>query len=123
MNRLSTGHFYMTINYRGQEGIREALTMLRHFYLTFKEEEEKISVLDVVTTNDLVELKKMVANLPKREDIERSSVYVGYKLLWAIRLLLLGKKFPHGHFDHKSWQEITHEVLDVITEEEFMKTL
>ena len=106
----------MTINYRGKEGILEALSMLKHFYLTFKEEESmKLNIMEVPTTSDLVDLKSMKANLPKREIIERSSIYVGYKLLWAIRLLLLGKKFPKGHFDLANWQEITHEVLDIIT--------
>jgi hypothetical protein len=41
----------------------------------------------------------MPANLPKREFIERSSTYLGYKLMWATRLFLLGKKFPKGNFE------------------------
>ena len=65
----------------------------------------------------------MKANLPKREHIEKSSIYVGYKLLWAIRLLLLGKKFPNGHFDLAKWQDITHDVIDTITRDDFMQTL
>ena len=78
---------------------------------------------DIPNTHDLIELKSMPANLPKRETIERSSIYTGYKFLWAIRLLLLGKKFPKGHFDLQSWQDITHEVIDIITQEEYMQTL
>jgi nicotinic acid phosphoribosyltransferase len=94
----------MTMNYRGKDGIREALHMLKNFYMMFKEEEMmKLNQTEIITTLDLNELKKMKANLPRREFIERSSVYVGYKLLWAIRLLLLGKKFPKGHFDLTSW--------------------
>ena len=58
-----------------------------------------------------------------REVFEKSSAYVGYKLLWAIRLTLLGKRFPKGHYEMKLWQEIVHEVLDIITQEDFMKTL
>ena len=41
----------------------------------------------------------MPANFHQREPLEKSSVYVGYKLLWVIRLLLLGKRFPKGHFE------------------------
>ena len=38
-----------------------------------------------------------------REVFEKSSAYVGYKLLWAIRLTLLGKRFPKGHYEMKLW--------------------
>jgi len=44
-------------------------------------------------------------------------------MLWAIRLTLLGKRFPKGHYEKRVWQEIVHEVLDTITQEDFMKTL
>lgn len=65
----------------------------------------------------------MPANFPKREPLEKSSVYVGYKLLWIIRLLLLGKRFPKGHFEQNVWHDITHEVLDIITQDDFMRTM
>ena len=65
----------------------------------------------------------MPANLPARIPLEKSSCYVGYKLLWMIRLLLLGKKFPKGHFEQTAWHDITHEVLDIITSTEYMRTL
>lgn len=58
-----------------------------------------------------------------REVYEKSAVYIGYKLLWGIRLTLLGKRFPKGHYEMKLWQQIVHEVLDIITQEDFMKTL
>ena len=32
----------------------------------------------------------------KRVEIEKSNVYIGYKLLWVIDLFLQGKKFPNG---------------------------
>lgn len=44
-------------------------------------------------------------------------------MLWAIRLTLLGKKFPKGHYNTKTWQQLVHEVLDIITQVDFMKTL
>jgi hypothetical protein len=44
-------------------------------------------------------------------------------MLWAIRLTLLGKRFPRGQYSQRIWQEIVHEVLDTITQEDFMKTL
>lgn len=57
-----------------------------------------------------------------REVFEKSATYVGYKLLWAIRLTLLGKRFPEGHYEMRIWRDNVHEILDIITQEEFMKT-
>ena len=57
-----------------------------------------------------------------REVFEKSVTYVGYKLLWAIRLTLLGKRFPEGHYEMRIWRDNVHEILDIITQEEFMKT-
>ena len=65
----------------------------------------------------------MAADMPYRECLEKSAVYVGYKLLWAVRLTLLGKRFPKGHYEMRLWQDIVHDVLDIITQEDFMKTL
>lgn len=31
--RLSTGHFYLSVNYAGDDGIRVALHQLRNFYM------------------------------------------------------------------------------------------
>ena len=102
-----------------------ALHQLRTFYLQFKEEE----LMDVrrakerTTREDLTMLKALSADMQFREVFEKSAVYTGYKLLWFIRLTLLGKRFPKGHFELKLWQDTVHEVLDLITTEEFMKTL
>ena len=52
----------MTMNYRGKDGIREALHMLKNFYIMFKEEEMmKLNQTEIITTLDLNELKKMKA--------------------------------------------------------------
>ena len=65
----------------------------------------------------------MAADLPYRENIEKSAIYIGYKLLWVIRLTLLGKRFPTGYFEQRLWENVVHEILDLITNEDFMKTL
>jgi len=65
----------------------------------------------------------MPANMPKREFIEKSSAYLGYKLLWAARLFLLGKKFPKGTFEMIVWNAVTHDVTELITQTEFIRTM
>lgn len=64
---------------------------------------------------ELLQLKSLSADMQFREVFEKSAVYIGYKLLWAIRLTLLGKRFPKGHYEMRLWQQIVHEVLDIIT--------
>lgn len=58
----------------------------------------------------------MPANNPKRDFIEKSSTYLGYKLLWAARLFLIGKKFPKGTFEMAVWNAVTHDVCELITQ-------
>ena len=99
---MSTGLFYLCISTQGERGISTALTELRKLYITIKGEEIKEhqkTNQKIYSADDLLELTNMPANLPARIPLEKSSCYVGYKLIWMIRLLLLGKKFPKGHFE------------------------
>ena len=36
------------------------------------------------------------ADKNRKYEIEQSSFYIGYKLLWILSLFLKGKKFPQG---------------------------
>lgn len=115
----------MAVNYSESNGVRVALHQLRNFYLQFRED-EKMNVSNnklVIKQEDLVQLKTLSADIQYREVYEKSAIYIGYKLLWLIRLTLLGRRFPKGHFEMKIWQEVCHEILDLITQEDFMKTL
>ena len=103
--RLATGHLYLAINYGGNEGISIAFHQLRTFYLQFKEEENMNveSNRHVIDRDSLPELAALAAEVPKRDLYEKSATYLGYKLLWAIRLTLLGKRFPKGHYEMRLW--------------------
>ena len=91
--------------------------------------------------SDLEELQNMLANDPDRDDIERSSKYLGYKLLWAIKLFLNGNKFPRDMFRRSEWHTsknranvepcnescewhvLVHDLIDLITHDNFIETL
>lgn len=125
-HRLSTAHLYLSINFEEDDGVEKALNELRLLYLQLREEETllaKENPDEIILGDDLIELEKMPANLPKRESFERSAIYCGYKLLWVIRLILLGRRFPKGHFGLQKWQNLLHDVLNLVTEAQFMKTL
>lgn len=114
--QLSTGLFYMAINYGGDDGVLKALHDLRNLYLHLKEEELNVPTpRQIINRDDLHTLESLEADMPYREVFEKSSMYTGIKLLWCIRLTLLGRRFPRGHFEMRLWQQIVHEVLDIIT--------
>lgn len=97
-----------------------ALMQLRDFYLEVRAEEK---AKDLHTPlQDLLKLVDMPVNLPDRVPLERSSTYIGLKLLWATRLFLLGIKFPKGNFHRHEWRILTHDICDLITQNEYMET-
>lgn len=60
-------------------------------------------------------IKDLSADSIERIQAEKSHLYIGYKILWVIRLFLNGKKFPHGNIDRKRWKNYVHEIVDCIS--------
>lgn len=48
-------------------------------------------------------------------DIEHSTTYIGYKLMWVIRLFLQGKKFPTGTLSSFKWRMYVFDIVRFIT--------
>ena len=65
----------------------------------------------------------MPATNVERYQLESSSVYLGYKLLWMTRLFLLGKQFPHDHLSSHHWHIVVHDLIDFITKDELIEQL
>lgn len=124
---LSSGLIYLCLQTFEDQGPAIALRQLRDFYQQVKQKEvdknDASPFYMPYTVKEIMELDNMPANMSKRELIEHSSSYLGYKLLWAIRLFLLGKKFPKGTFEMNVWNAITHDVCELITQEDFIATL
>jgi len=62
----------------------------------------------------------MPLNSWDRIQIERSACYIGIKLLWIVRMFLIGKKFPSGTFTTNEWHVLCHDVMDLITQDEMI---
>jgi hypothetical protein len=58
-----------------------------------------------------------------RTPIETSHMYIGYKLFWMIRRLLRGKLFPTGTLHRDEWNNIVHDILEVITRKYYLEIL
>lgn len=59
----------------------------------------------------------------ERLKAEKSQFYLGYKILWVVRLILSGKKFPQGHIAEEQWRKHVHELVDCITSKNVMLDL
>lgn len=46
--------------------------------------------------------------------IEKTSTYIGYKILWVIKLFMDGKKFPYGYIHEKKWKAYVHDLVSTI---------
>jgi hypothetical protein len=74
----------------------------------------------------LKEIKK-ITDLPpdsiERLKTEKSALYLGYKLLWVIRLLINGKRFPQGTIEEKRWNLYVIELANRLSKEDIMVEL
>ena len=62
--------------------------------------------------NDLYMLNQI--DMRKRYEIERSKCYIGYKLLWIIKLYLERRQFPYGSLSNEMWEAYTQQIANLI---------
>lgn len=55
--------------------------------------------------------------------IERSQTYLGYKILWIINLFIDGRKFPSGSIREQKWRSYIHDIIEFLSNQEYLKTL
>lgn len=72
---------------------------------------------------DLQMLRELDYNSPDKREIEKSNIYLGYKILWVIRLFIDGKKFPQGNIRERKWRSYIHDVIQVISTHEYLQML
>lgn len=54
-------------------------------------------------------------------EMEHSKTYIGYKLMWVMRLFLQGKKFPTGTLSAFKWRMYVFDIVRFITTPQFLK--
>ena len=54
--------------------------------------------------------------------ITKSQAYIGYKILWIIKLFLAGKKFPNGNISERKWRSYVHDIIQFVTNKEMLLT-
>jgi len=64
---------------------------------------------------DLLALQELPYPSPQRLDLERSQIYLGYKILWSLSLFITGKKFPSGNIREARWKAYVLDIAEMIT--------
>lgn len=59
----------------------------------------------------------------QRQIVEKSSLYLGYKLFWVLQLFIHGKKFPHGNIPEPQWRAYVHDIISFLSSPEIMRDL
>jgi len=59
----------------------------------------------------------------RKQALEKSKLYIGYKLLWTMQLSLQGKTFPFGELDYDNWRAHVYDVSNFITTRDFLQPL
>ena len=71
----------------------------------------------------MVEKETQQAERKLKLDIEHSKTYIGYKLLWIMRMFLEGKRFPTGTLSSFKWRMYVFDIVRFITNLMFLKWL
>lgn len=74
-----------------------------------------------VTKKDIKLLRNVDKN--RKYEIEQSSFYIGYKLLWILSLFLKGKKFPSGDLSEGQFKVHVFNIVDFVTDENTLALL
>lgn len=75
------------------------------------------------TPEQIKAIKDLSPDSIERQTAERSQRYLGYKVLWAIRLFLNGKRFPFGNIPVFRWKSYIFELVSLISNENIMRDL
>lgn len=94
---LTSGLVSLCLETYGEAGGMMAVKRMKDFYLMIKDEEDE-RLPNKATLKDIERLKDMPMSIPERIPLERSSTYIGVKLMWMVRQFLTGYKFPKGTF-------------------------
>ena len=75
------------------------------------------------TMDEIRAIRDLSPDSIERIRAEKSHMYLGYKILWVIRMFLNGKKWPSGNIPQARWKNYVHEIVDCISQKNIMLDL
>lgn len=65
-----------------------------------------------------------IVDSQKKYDIEKSYCYIGYKLLWIMKMYLEGRQFPYGSsLTQEQWKTNTLRIAELVVNREFVSEM
>jgi hypothetical protein len=84
-----------------------------------KEKKEESKGIMPYTRKDIQMLFNVDSKI--KYEIEKSKYYVGYKLLWIMRMYLEGRQFPYGSLQHSQWETFVNQIASLLEDDQFLK--
>ena len=92
------------------------------FFSLFKLYKEA-NVRNQASIMDLEMLREASYDSQDKYLIEKSQIYLGYKIFWIIKLFLNGKKFPQGEIKDTKWNCYIHDLIEFLSNVDILKVL
>ena len=101
--------------------LKELLTTMETQKANMELAASRKEVVRRVTKEDMRMLRH--ANKERKEEIQHSAYYVGYRLLWILGLFLKGRKFPTGKLEATQYKLQVFNIVDFVTDHENLAAL
>ncbi len=53
----------------------------------------------------------------RRAEIEKSYIYIGYKLMWVMKMFISGRKFPDQALVDLQWRQYCYDIIVFLLDE------
>lgn len=62
-------------------------------------------------------------DMQRKYEIEKSKIYVGYKLFYIIKIFLDGKAFPIGYLAQDKYRHHVYDIVDVLSQDQLLEEM
>ena len=101
--------------------LKELLTTMETQKANMELAASRKEVVRRITKEDMRMLRH--ANKGRKDEIQHSAYYVGYRLLWILGLFLKGRKFPTGKLEATQYKLQVFNIVDFVTDHENLAAL
>jgi len=91
------------------------MQILNTIFKVFKDAQDTAKVADFARLFKVDTIRK--------QNMEKSKVYIGYKLLWTMKLSLEGLTFPYGELSYDNYRAHVYDISNFITTRDFLQPL
>ena len=121
---LTTGIIYLYTQLLERKDNASCVQVLFSLYDLYKQApDQSMTKQQLIAMTDPESSTTLHSTSDTAQSLDRSHLYLGYKLFWLIRMYLNGRKFPHGHLKESKWRAYTHDIVQFLSNSEIMGDL